>query len=43
MQYDVYLPKKRLGNLEAFEEVFVSREEDICCSVTYRTKIILVS
>ena len=37
-----FISQKRLRNLEKFEEVCVSQEEDIFCSVMYLTKIILV-
>jgi hypothetical protein len=37
-----FVSQKRLRNLEKFEEVCVSQEEDIFCSVMYLTKIILV-
>jgi hypothetical protein len=37
-----FISQKSLRNLEKFEEVCVSQEEDVFCSVMYLTKIILV-
>jgi hypothetical protein len=37
-----FISQKTLRSLEKFEEVCVSQEEDIFCSVMYLTKIILV-